>query len=193
MVSRKIAVFAIGSIGSAVLGLITLPIITWFYSAEDVGRIAMLQVASNFCVLLFCLGLDQAYVREYHEEKNRSALLKSCLFPGLFFLLLSCSFLFFYDASILSDFMYEKSDGLLAYLTMLCFVFALVSRFLSLILRMQERALAFSLTQISPKILFDRHCVIFCFFHTGLFCKFISGASNIYVYDHVYFCLEYPW
>lgn len=57
MVSRKIAVFAIGSIGSAVLGLITLPIITWFYSAEDVGRIAMLQVASNFCVLLFCLGL----------------------------------------------------------------------------------------------------------------------------------------
>ncbi|MBG5678006.1 oligosaccharide flippase family protein, partial [Pseudomonas aeruginosa] len=100
MVSRKIAVFAIGSIGSAVLGLITLPIITWFYSAEDVGRIAMLQVASNFCVLLFCLGLDQAYVREYHEEKNRSALLKSCLFPGLFFLLLSCSFLFFYDASI---------------------------------------------------------------------------------------------
>ncbi|WP_235596426.1 lipopolysaccharide biosynthesis protein [Pseudomonas aeruginosa] len=97
MVSRKIAVFAIGSIGSAVLGLITLPIITWFYSAEDVGRIAMLQVASNFCVLLFCLGLDQAYVREYHEEKNRSALLKSCLFPGLFFfcfcLVLFCFFM----------------------------------------------------------------------------------------------------
>ncbi|HGQ7306617.1 TPA: lipopolysaccharide biosynthesis protein [Pseudomonas aeruginosa] len=172
MVSRKIAVFAIGSIGSAVLGLITLPIITWFYSAEDVGRIAMLQVASNFCVLLFCLGLDQAYVREYHEEKNRSALLKSCLFPGLFFLLLSCSFLFFYDASILSDFMYEKSDGLLAYLTMLCFVFALVSRFLSLILRMQERALAFSLTQISPKILFL--IVIASFFVFSIPASFVS-------------------
>ncbi|KPD31151.1 MULTISPECIES: lipopolysaccharide biosynthesis protein [Pseudomonas aeruginosa group] len=154
MVFRKIAVFAVGSVGSAVLGLVTLPIITWFYSAEDVGRIAMLQVASNFCVLLFCLGLDQAYVREYHEEKNRSALLKACLFPGLLCLLLSCSFVFFYDASILAELMYEKNDVLLAYLTILCFIFALVSRFLSLILRMQERALAFSLTQILPKILF---------------------------------------
>lgn len=166
MVSRKIAVFAIGSIGSAVLGLITLPIITWFYSAEDVGRIAMLQVASNFCVLLFCLGLDQAYVREYHEEKKSLGIIEILSFPRVvFFCFCLVLFCFFYDASILSDFMYEKSDGLLAYLTMLCFVFALVSRFLSLILRMQERALAFSLTQISPKILFfDRHCVIFLFF-----------------------------
>ncbi|VFT15945.1 Polysaccharide biosynthesis protein [Pseudomonas aeruginosa] len=154
MVFRKIAVFAVGSVGSAVLGLVTLPIITWFYSAEDVGRIAMLQVASNFCVLLFCLGLDQAYVREYHEEKNRSGIIESLSFSWAALLAFILLFVFFYDASILAELMYEKNDVLLAYLTILCFIFALVSRFLSLILRMQERALAFSLTQILPKILF---------------------------------------
>ena len=124
MVSRKIAVFAIGSIGSAVLGLITLPIITWFYSAEDVGRIAMLQVALKFLCSPFLSRVDQAYVREYHEEKKSLGIIEILSFPRLFFCF--CLVLFvFYDASILSDFMYEKSDGLLAYLTMLLFCFCI--------------------------------------------------------------------
>ena len=64
MTSRKIAAFAIGPIGAAVLGLISLPIITWLFSQEDVGRMAVLQVTLSFSILLFSLGLDQSYVRE---------------------------------------------------------------------------------------------------------------------------------
>lgn len=67
MTPQKIAAFAIGPIGGAVLGLISLPIITWFFSQEDVGRMAMLQVTLGFSILLFSLGLDQSYVREFHE------------------------------------------------------------------------------------------------------------------------------
>ncbi|WP_372871868.1 oligosaccharide flippase family protein [Paenalcaligenes niemegkensis] len=69
MTPKKIAAFAIGPIGGALLSLITLPVITWFFTQEDVGRIAMFQVAISFSVLLFSLGLDQSYVREFHEEK----------------------------------------------------------------------------------------------------------------------------
>ncbi|MGL6275567.1 oligosaccharide flippase family protein [Aeromonas dhakensis] len=86
---KKIMGFAIGPIGAAALGFIALPITTWFYSQEDIGKISMLQVAASFCVLIFSLGLDQSYVREYHESENKTALLKMAIFPGGVLLLVS--------------------------------------------------------------------------------------------------------
>ncbi len=57
MNARKILAFAIGPIGNAALGLLTLPVITWLFSADDVGRISMLNVAVSFCVLFSVWGL----------------------------------------------------------------------------------------------------------------------------------------
>ena len=79
--NRKVLLgYAVGPIGSGLLGLLSLPIITWFYSVEDVGRISMLQVFTSFSILFFCLGLDQAYVREYHDTNNKPLLLIHILF-----------------------------------------------------------------------------------------------------------------
>lgn len=86
MTSRKIATFAIGPIGGALLGLITLSIITWLFSQQDVGCMAMLQVTLNFSVLLLSLGLDQSYVREFHNAENKPVLLKIAMLPGLLLL-----------------------------------------------------------------------------------------------------------
>lgn len=61
---NKIIRYAIGPVGVAILGFISLPIITWFYSVEDIGKVSMLQVVSSFCILLFGLGLEQAVVRK---------------------------------------------------------------------------------------------------------------------------------
>ena len=71
---RKIFGFSIGPLGGAVLGFLTLPITAWFFSSEDIGRIALLQIVIGFTTVLFSLGLDQAYVREYHEKENKSNL-----------------------------------------------------------------------------------------------------------------------
>ena len=54
MNKKTILGYALGPIGSGLLGLISLPIITWFYSVEDVGRISMLQVFTSFSILFFC-------------------------------------------------------------------------------------------------------------------------------------------
>lgn len=56
MIRNKILGYAIEPIGAALMGFITLPIITWFYSVEDIGRISMLQVMVSFCVMVFTLG-----------------------------------------------------------------------------------------------------------------------------------------
>lgn len=154
MKSGKITRYAIGPIGASLLGFLTLPIITWFYTVEDVGRVSMLQVFTSFFILLFCLGLDQAYMREYHSTQNKSLLLKMTLLPGLSLGLIFFIFIYSYDSSIISKWLYEISSPYLSVVTIICFIVALIARYLSLIIRMQERALAFSMSQLLPKLLF---------------------------------------
>lgn len=154
MNKKTILGYAIGPVVSGLLGFISLPIITWFYPVEDVGRISMLQVFMSFAVLLFCLGLDQAYVREYHEAKNKPALLKTVFFPCIILSILSFVLLAIYDLEAISKWLYEIPSTYLSVVTILCFIVALGSRFLSLVLRMQERSFAFSMSQLLPKIIF---------------------------------------
>jgi len=154
MTRNKILGYAVGPIGAAMIGFITLPIITWFYSVEDVGRISMLQVVVSFSILLFCLGLDQAYVREYHEHKTKPKLLKTALLPGFILSLFVFITIFIIDTQLISKWLYNISSTYLSIISIACFLLSLVSRFLSLILRMEERALAYSMSQLLPKILF---------------------------------------
>ncbi|MNB97046.1 Polysaccharide biosynthesis protein [compost metagenome] len=167
MNAKKIVEFSLGPIGGAALGIITLPIIAWNYSTEDVGRIAMLQVVSSFCILLFSLGLDQAYVREYHETHNKSNLLKLTLFPGLLLLSLTLAFCFLTPISM-SSVLFSIDSKSISVLVGLCISTAFFSRFLSLILRMQERGLAFSMSQILPKLLFVAIIGAYAIFSFGL-------------------------
>lgn len=154
MTLKKLFAYALGPIGSALLGFISLPVITWFYSVEDIGRISMLQVAVSFSVLLFCLGLDQAYVRDYHENDNKPSLLKNSLLPALGFALITLFGFAIVDIGLISKWLYSIDSLYLSVVTGLCLILALSSRFLSLDLRMQEMALAYSMSQLLPKILF---------------------------------------
>jgi len=153
MNKKKIAAFAIGPIGSAAIGFITLPIIAWFYSAEDIGRIAMLQVVVSFCILLFSLGLDQAYVREYHEAQQKPALLKATLTPGIVLLTITLGITLLLPGAVSRALFSVDSLGI-SWLVAACLLAGFTSRFLSLILRMQEKGLAFSMSQVLPKALF---------------------------------------
>lgn len=153
MNSKIILGYAVGPIGSGLIGFITLPIIAWFYSPEDIGRITMLHIFTSFSVLLFCLGLDQFYVREYHETPNKAKLLQQVLFPSCFFAFFGLIGIFIIKPTIISSWLYSIDSIYLSAVTVLCFFAALVSRFLSLILRMQDRSLAFSMSQLLPKIL----------------------------------------
>ena len=109
MGSKKILSFALGPIVGALLSFITLPLISWYFSPVDVGRNAVLQTTINFSVLFFVLGLDQAYVREYHERPDKAALFKVCILPGLLLLVLaSISFSFF--SPVISQFLFGEAN-----------------------------------------------------------------------------------
>ncbi|KKW82389.1 polysaccharide biosynthesis protein [Acinetobacter sp. AG1] len=153
MDKKKILAYAIGPVGSGIFSVATLPIITWFYNVDDVGRISMLQIFTSFAILFFCLGLDQSYVRAYHDSDNKPLLLKHAMFPGVCICILSCLLIFIYKPDFISKILYSVESVYLSFLTFFCFIVALISRFLSLTLRMQERAIAFSMSQVLPKIL----------------------------------------
>lgn len=154
MTRNKILGYAIGPIGAALMGFITLPIITWFYSVEDIGRISMLQVVISFSILIFCLGLDQAYVREYHGHECQPKLFKAVLVPGLILSIIFFGAIFVFDSRLISKWLYDIPSTYLTFISITCFILALISRFLSLVLRMEERALAYSMSQLLPKVLF---------------------------------------
>lgn len=154
MTRNKVLGYAVGPIGSALIGFITLPLITWFYSAEDIGRISMLQVVASLSVLLFCLGLDQAYTREYHEYSIKPKLFKTAILPGLLLIITAALIIVSIDGQLVSKWLYDIPSSYLSYISILCFILSFLSRFLSLILRMQERSVAYSMSQLLPKVLF---------------------------------------
>lgn len=154
MKKKVILGYAIGPIGVGLISIVSLPLMTWFFSAEDIGRISMLQIFTTFIILLFSLGLDQAYVREYHETEDKYTLLKSVIFPSASLCIITLGAIVIYDKELISNYLYEIPSFKLSLLTVLCFIFALLSRFLGLIVRMQERSLAFSMSQLLPKLLF---------------------------------------
>lgn len=152
MNARKILYFSIGPIGAGIFTIITLPIIAWLFTPDDIGRLSMLQVAVSFSILLFSLGLDQAYVREFHDVENKFELLKATLTPGLILLTIALVCLLLLPWSI-SELLFGIDSELLTGLLVVAILLQFFSRFLSLILRMQEKGLAYSMSQVLPKLL----------------------------------------
>lgn len=186
---RKVALFAIGPLGAAALGIITVPLLAWFFSQEDIGRIGMLQVAVSFGVLLCSLGLDQAYVREYHESLNRPLLFKMTVLPGLLLMLLILTLAMSYQNS-LSRALFDIDRFFISLLVAMAILAALITRFLSLILRMQERGLAYSLSQMLPKALL----LILIGLYIGLGVK--NSFDNLlyaFVFSGIAVCLIFAW
>lgn len=150
---KKTLQFSLGPIGSAIIGLITIPIMTWFISSESIGRLSLIQTLTSLCLLTFSLGLDQVYVREYHESTDKNSLFKNVLIPSVTLFLI----LFF-----LSFFLYESIglylvgvSSLQVYLLIgTALLAAILNRFFSLILRLEERGIAYSLSQLMPKVVF---------------------------------------
>lgn len=152
MKARNILGFAFGPLTGAVIGAVAVPIMAWVFSPADIGRLNVFQMCLSFALLLSSLGLDSAYVREYHVVDDRSRLLASCFLPGFLQILLIFALTVPFGSHV-AEWLYSIADPQLYLVTALAFIASYISRFLSLILRMQERGWAYSASQILPKLL----------------------------------------
>lgn len=152
MNAKKLFGYALGPLGSAAASALSLPLISWYFSADDIGRIVLLQAVSSLTLLMLGLGLDQAYIREYYSAPNKAQLFKTIVVPPFILSLVGMLAVSWYP-EWLSIQILALDDATLGLWCLLFFGSILLPRYLSLILRMQERAFAFSLSQFAPKIL----------------------------------------
>lgn len=150
MTAKKIIQFSLGPIGAAGLSFITLPLVAWYFPVENVGKLSMLQVSLSFAVMLFSLAMHQAYVREYHEEENKSNLLRSVVLPG-FLMLLFFTLIVVASPISISKILFDVDSSFVSLLFVVSIFASFFINFLAHVLRMQERGIAFSITQIMPK------------------------------------------
>ncbi|GAA2493703.1 lipopolysaccharide biosynthesis protein [Terrabacter carboxydivorans] len=153
MKTRTVIGFAVGPVATALISLVAVPAVAWAFSPEDVARYNLLQIFVSFGVLFATLGLDQGYVRHFHEAPDRAVLLRSCVIPSaLLFIAVALPSMIVSEP--LANLFFGTADARVFPVALACCAAAIVSRFLSLILRMEERALAFSASQLIPKAVF---------------------------------------
>lgn len=123
------------------------------YSAEDIGRYAIIHIIISLSFLLCSLGLEQAYVREYYEHSDRLSLLKTTSLMGAVAVILAVSLLSVFSKDMSLVF-FDINDARLTYFIVICVLSNFFTSYSLLILRMSERAAAFSFVTLSGKAIF---------------------------------------
>ncbi|MFT5758745.1 MAG: O-antigen/teichoic acid export membrane protein [Alteromonadaceae bacterium] len=145
--------FACGPFIVAALGLISVPLMAWIFPPNVIGQIAMFNIFLSGCTLVLTLGFDQAYVREYHEVNNKEVLFKSLFSTSLVIVCLFClGIIIFHDVTV--NILFDEKQNTLWIATgiAVAVVFSIFYRFSSLILRMKEQGIKYSLLQVSAKL-----------------------------------------
>ncbi|TNE73459.1 hypothetical protein EP331_04355 [bacterium] len=132
------------------MSFFTLLLITRFFSPDDIGKLTMLQATSSFIIMLMSLSMHQAFVREYVESTDKSALLKTAGLPSFFLFLASILPIVFFSQEI-SFFLFAESHSGFTNLLLIAVGSGLIIHFLMYLLRMEERGIAYSLTRLLPK------------------------------------------
>ncbi|WP_370317359.1 lipopolysaccharide biosynthesis protein [Pseudoalteromonas sp.] len=148
MLKSKFFKYGVGGVATPIIGVITIPLLSWFFSPNQLGEMNLFIVLITGISLVFSFGLDQALIRDYNSQNSTFLLLEILVFVSFFLLVL------FFLASIFKkylecDFKLFYFDNLLEIISGAFFI--LIIRFNMVIMRMEGHALSFSFTQIVRK------------------------------------------
>lgn len=167
MTFRTIFGFALGPVGTALLGFTSVPLIAWLFSSEDLGRLNILQTVCSLAMIVFTLGLDQAYMREYHHANDKALLLKQIFLP-VFIALSFVTFISLVWREDIISFVFS-SEGLVIFISFWMAIWGtLFLRLFSTVLRMQERGWEFSICQLLNRVALIILCLLSFFILEGL-------------------------
>lgn len=151
---KKLGLFSVGPIVGAFLGLITVPLVTFFISTDEYGRCSMFTLAQSAMSMLVYLGMDQAFVREFHGEKGRTdhLLVNAIFLPICITFLVDAAIIWF--SKQVSIWLFDTPDERIAvYMLAIMLPFMVLENFGLLKIRMEERGLQYSLFTILLKLL----------------------------------------
>ncbi|PEB79106.1 oligosaccharide flippase family protein [Bacillus nitratireducens] len=135
--------FAIGPLGGALIGFLTVPITTWLVSPEEFGKSTMFMLVQTLTTSFLYLGMDHAYAREYNEYQDKHKVLFNALaLPLVLACIISLSSLIFADS--VAKLIFETELNIIVYIYALWVPFVAIENLLLLNIRMKEKGLAFS-------------------------------------------------
>ena len=151
---KKIGAFSLGPIVGAFLGLITVPLITYFISPTEYGKASMFTLAQGIASMLVYFGLDQAFVREFHIYKDRiNYLLTNAICLPLCFVLIIGGVIIACKSFTSSILFGSPDEDLAVYLLAIMLPFMVIENFAYLTIRMNEKGLQYSFSTIFLKAL----------------------------------------
>ncbi|MCR5173090.1 MAG: oligosaccharide flippase family protein [Oscillospiraceae bacterium] len=184
---KKLSAFSVGPIVGAVLSFITVPLITYFISRAEYGRASMFVTAQNTIALLAYLGMDQAFVREFHhqpEGKTGNLLANAMAVPMLCAVVIDVVILC--NVPWVSVLLFDTPDERLAvYALVLMIPFMIMENFGLLKIRMEEDGLRFSLFTILLKLWTLVFTVLLLFFWEKSFRSVVYAISLAMVINGV--------
>lgn len=143
----------VGTILGLVISVLTTPIITRLVDPEEYGKLSIFNLYISIAVMTLCLGLDQSLLRYYYKKDDiqyKRELFTKCFFVPFIILLLVCLIFYFINLSFGSFF--EFSGIIFVFLIGVVFEFAF--RFSTLLLRLENKSLLYSLTGIINRIIY---------------------------------------
>lgn len=149
---QKLLYFALGPLGGALIGFITIPITTWLVSPEQFGLTTMFTLLQTLLTSFIFLGLDQSFVREYNSYKGskQNLLFNAILIPVGIALILMVIVLIFMKP--ISEYLFSEINILVMIALVIWIPFIVIERFLLLNIRMQEKGLQYSAFSILVKL-----------------------------------------
>ena len=148
---KRLAGFSLGPIIGAIISVAQIPIMTRLMTSGDYGIFSFFKTLIFQIPVFLCIGLDQSFVREYNTSDKKIHIFQQAvvlpLISGLAFFILSVVF-----SPQISNWMFGKPDEELMVILggLWCFM-GVIERFIYLIIRMEERAMAYSKMAITIK------------------------------------------
>ncbi|HFD1616019.1 TPA: polysaccharide biosynthesis protein, partial [Enterococcus faecium] len=153
-----------GPIIGSFIALVTVPVTTFFISPGEFGKASMFTLVQTLMVSIIYLGIDQAYTKEFHYVKDKRLLFQNALITPLVFAS-SIAVLLIIMRKNFSQLLFEDTSYTNVSLFFgLMLIFSVIERFILLHIRMQEKALEYSLFTI----LLKSFILIFTIFIIGM-------------------------
>jgi len=161
---KKFLEYAFGNGIVVVLSLLSSMILTRLIGTGEKGKADLFVTYTSLLVLILTMGIDQAFIRYYNDEKreNRGALLRrSVKLPIILSLIVSAICIVFYVP--LSQYLVKEKSLLIVILFGINIIVSIIGNFAIINIRMKQKAKTYSLASANNKLAYILFLYLFYF------------------------------
>lgn len=144
---KKLASFSIGTLITALISALSIPVFTRILNPSDYGEVNLFITIGTIIGVISLGGFDQGFIRFYSNSKRINLFIRSLILSS-FFLIGSSLLITFISVQNKELFSFNNS----AMILILYVAFTVILRYFTLILRMQQEGLKYSVIQVLTKL-----------------------------------------